>query len=309
MMIKICNYCRNEFETKDKRQKYCCKECSSKSRSLNASKIKVQCIYCKKEIERYRSQIRNEVYCSKDCYLKYKQENESVTCKCDICSKIITIKKSHYERVKHHYCSYECSKKGFSTYYSGVNSLNNGKKLDEKIKRKISITKIKSNLVGARNKNYRRKLINCDMCGKGIEIKPYRLKETSRHYCSKECQGEHYKTLFKGINNPSYNPDKTDEERIIERKHPEYYQWRTAVYKRDNWTCQITNVKGNNIVAHHLNSYNLDKKHRTDVENGITISERIHTLFHKEYGYGNNTKEQFEEFKQRYYNNEFNIVS
>ena len=111
-----------------------------------------------------------------------------------------------------------------------------------------------------------------------------------------------------GENNPSWNPNLTDEEREYKRLEEGLKKWKENVMIRDNYTCQVTGKRGGNLNCHHLNSYHWDKEHRTDINNGITISEEIHKLFHKTYGYKNNTKEQFEEFKHRYHNGEFKEV-
>ena len=43
------------------------------------------------------------------------------------------------------------------------------------------------------------------------------------------------------------------------------------IYKRDNWTCKITNEIGHgNLRAHHLDGYNWCKEKRIDINNGIT---------------------------------------
>ena len=112
-----------------------------------------------------------------------------------------------------------------------------------------------------------------------------------------------------GSNNPNWNPNLTEEERKNKRDNKTYREWRTKVFERDCWTCQITGIKGKKIVAHHLQSYANNKELRYDINNGVTITEDIHRLFHKIYGYLNNTKEQFEEFKERYKNKEFEGVA
>lgn len=87
------------------------------------------------------------------------------------------------------------------------------------------------------------------------------------------------------------------------RISPEYKQWRTAVFERDDYTCQVCGKRGSNIQAHHLESFadNLDL--RFVVENGVTICEFHHNSyiensFHNIYGTLHNKKEQFEEYKQ-----------
>lgn len=112
------------------------------------------------------------------------------------------------------------------------------------------------------------------------------------------CRDCHFENI-RGENSPHWNHNLTDDERVKNRKYPEYDEWRLSVYKRDNYTCQCCGDNtGGNLVAHHLDSHDWAKELRTDVNNGITLCKICHIDFHKLYGYGDNTKEQFEEYMQ-----------
>jgi hypothetical protein len=107
-----------------------------------------------------------------------------------------------------------------------------------------------------------------------------------------------------GENSPNWNPNLTDEEREKNRKYPEYKSWRLAVYQRDSYTCQCCgDNKGHNLNAHHLNSHDWAIDQRLDLDNAVTLCDLCHTDFHNLYGYGDNTKEQYEEYIEELYNN------
>lgn len=103
-----------------------------------------------------------------------------------------------------------------------------------------------------------------------------------------------------GVNAHNYNPNLTDEERELKRYYigkESYGKWRKSVFEKDNYSCDICGLKGR-INAHHLDGWNWCRDKRTDIDNGITLCENHHKEFHKIYGSGNNTKEQYEDFKK-----------
>lgn len=102
-----------------------------------------------------------------------------------------------------------------------------------------------------------------------------------------------------GDKHPQWNANLTDEERIIRRAYPEYTEWRTQVFERDKYTCQICgDNKGGNLVAHHLNGYHWDKNARVDINNGVTLCDTCHKNFHSIYGYGDNNIFQFAQYQE-----------
>ena len=133
-------------------------------------------------------------------------------------------------------------------------------------------------------------------CGKTIEIKHLKGKSCG---CTKGCRGErHY----------LWRNDLTAEIRVTERNkigNPSYHKWIKQIFLRDNYTCQLSGQKGIKISAHHLDAWASYPNKRFEIENGITVSYELHKLFHKLYGKGKNTKEQFLDFSNRYKNGEF----
>lgn len=104
---------------------------------------------------------------------------------------------------------------------------------------------------------------------------------------------ECFRIKWIGENNPNYNPNLTDEERILNRDTLQNIDWRNSVYQKDNYTCQRCGQRGNKLNAHHLNGYNWCIEERFIIDNGITLCEDCHKEFHHVYGSKNNTKEQY----------------
>ena len=102
-----------------------------------------------------------------------------------------------------------------------------------------------------------------------------------------------------GKNHWKYNPNLTNKEREINKsRHSDYNykKWVKNTFKKDRYTCQKCLKEGVYLNAHHIESWGSHEKLRLDKNNGITFCVDCHHDFHKKYGYGNNTKEQLDEF-------------
>ena len=93
-----------------------------------------------------------------------------------------------------------------------------------------------------------------------------------------------------------WNPLRTDQERMDERKYPEYAIWRKAVFVKHDYTCVACCNRGGDLEAHHLESYSANLHLRLEVLNGVVLCRQHHADFHQKYGYVDNTKSQFEKY-------------
>lgn len=100
-----------------------------------------------------------------------------------------------------------------------------------------------------------------------------------------------------GENHPKWDSNRTHEKRCKERKTTKDHIWRSTVFARDNrCCCKCGKNKGVKMVVHHINSYDIHENQRYDIDNGIVMCENCHKDFHGKYGYGRNTRIQFEEY-------------
>ena len=109
--------------------------------------------------------------------------------------------------------------------------------------------------------------------------------------------------------------------------------WRDAVREKYNYTCSVSGSRSN-VIVHHIRSFNLLLEECADILNFpyyenfgdysqdqldefadtffelqeyygayTCVNEKIHKQFHKMYGYGDNTQEQWDEFVLKYKQN------
>lgn len=130
-------------------------------------------------------------------------------------------------------------------------------------------------------------------CGHEATIRLGKWKQGQGRLCAK-C------TRPRGAAHYAWNPELSDEERIQNRDTMDNTRWRTAVYERDRYRCQVCgDSAGGDLAAHHLSSYMDYPEQRYKIENGITLCETCHKAFHRAFSYHHNTAEQFDEWRMQ----------
>lgn len=151
-------------------------------------------------------------------------------------------------------------------------------------------------------------LCKCD-CGNEILVVGTHLK--SGHTVSCGC---YLQEILSGSNSHFWKGGVTPVVSQI-RNSSRYKRWRKSVFKRDNYTCQVSGESGQgNVVAHHIKPFykileennieTFDQAERCeelwDVSNGVTLSKKWHSrwsdndlAFHRMYGTRDFTKQDF----------------
>lgn len=104
-------------------------------------------------------------------------------------------------------------------------------------------------------------LVGCEECGGSFRIKPYRTG-TAR-FCSVACKASN---MDFGIT--------PELERL--RRSAEYRLWRTAVFVRDDYTCQFCRQRGGYLEADHIKTFAHHPDLRFNVDNGRTLCQGCH---------------------------------
>lgn len=121
--------------------------------------------------------------------------------------------------------------------------------------------------------------ISCDWCGNKYKRQKSQLA-TKNNFCCHDCYWKWLSENITGERHHNWNPNITNEERIMGRNYLEIKQWSQDVLKRDGYVCQACKKPRGNLEAHHLYSYKHYKTKRLELENGITLCREHHREFH-----------------------------
>lgn len=138
----------------------------------------------------------------------------------------------------------------------------------------------------------------CDRCGKEIPESYPHYEDENLHYCL-DCSfiegkiSERKYLDYSGVGIEKAGAAVRDGKVVIyigkppwertnqdERHSKKYKEWRTAVFERDNYTCQHCGQVGGELNAHHIKPFAKYKELRFELSNGITLCVPCHDKVH-----------------------------
>ena len=263
-MIKICEYCNNEFKAKKPKAKYCDRKCHSDYMRDKGSR-EIVCDFCNTKFRRVLGKInKTRNFCTLECkheafrnipIAKKKGFDEKLVC--NFCKDVFYRKNyKTSSKSKSVYCSLDCLHKSQA-------------KLDVECE--------------------------CGYCGKIMFKKPRDLKRNDGQgykknvYCNMECMGAHYSEskMFSGENSSTWLGGD------ISEYGRNWQHQRKKALKRDGYVCQDCGIHnddfilkmGQGLSIHHIKpfrDFGEDWETANHIDNLISVCESCHRVRHKD---------------------------
>lgn len=182
----------------------------------------------------------------------------------------------------------------------GKTSPRKGVKLSEETKAKISAS-MKTHTPwnkGIPHSEETRKKISQHHIENGVlspSQKGYTHTEATKQKISKSQMGNTFSKGIKWSEESRRKITKVKSHQELEwgkfRECREYREWRTAIFERDNWTCQDCGEKGKRLHVDHIKKWSEYPELRFELSNGRTLCESCHKLTPN---YGNRHQRKYE---------------
>lgn len=237
-----------------------------------------QCPVCQNEFRVKPSHSDRRLCCSRACYAEHMKtslrgaNNPNYRARsktCEVCGKEYT---GYSERRKH--CSIEC--------YRGK---------PRRVKRYVQSNFLdqcgfrwcKCIKCGKRFQYHTSSKKYCFKCSpKGMYYRrcpncksDFATRYNKKKFCTRKCYNVAIAERQRGERSHLWKGGLTRPE-VILRNSIEYGDWRTAVFQRDDYTCQLCFERGGKLAAHHIREYAKHPNLRLQVNNGITLCWPCH---------------------------------
>ena len=110
-------------------------------------------------------------------------------------------------------------------------------------------------------------------------VSGYKINYPENRKLKKTLSNTHKQNIKNGVlsgnNHPNWKGGIYPENEKI-RHSTEYKVWRTSVFKRDDYTCQICSISGCELNADHIKSFSMFPELRFELSNGRTLCVECH---------------------------------